>query len=242
MKMTLICGDCFKILPHIESESIDLVLADPPYNISSEVVPVYDVRGKKGRRPIYLNAEWDKYSEKDYLRKMYFFVKEVKRVLKPSGTFICFTSDKYLSYLRHFVILNGMVYRQTCIWIKSNPVPQLRKVKFQHATELFFLVHKEKGHRPNVFYHPIVSGKERTKHPTQKPLWLFKELISYTTRENDVVLDPFLGSGTTMKACLELNRNCIGIEINREYIDIIKKRLNWGSTLENVEFEYIEWK
>jgi DNA modification methylase len=246
VKLTLIQGDALKVLPTLPDESIDLVLADPPYNISKEAVPVYDTQ--YGRRKIHLNAEWDKFSDEEFLAVMYNFLDQVKRVLKPSGSFICFTSDKYLSYLRNYIISIGMVYRQTCVWVKSNPVPQMRKVKFMHSTELFFFANKEKGHdsfrwergeRPNVFYHPIVSGKERLGHPTQKPLWLIKELIAYFTRENDVVLDPFLGSGTTMQASLELKRNCIGIEINPEYIEMAKKRLNWGSRLnDSIEFEF----
>jgi DNA modification methylase len=247
VKLTLIQGDALKVLPTLPDESVDLVLADPPYNISSEATPIYDTRVKNGKRVIHLDAEWDKFSDEEFLSMMYSFLDQVKRVLKPSGSFICFTSDKYLSYLRNYIISIGMVYRQTCVWIKSNPVPQMRKVKFMHSTELFFFANKEKGHdsfrwergeRPNVFYHPIVSGKERLGHPTQKPLWLIKELIAYFTRENDVVLDPFLGSGTTMQASLELKRNCMGIEINPEYIKMVKTRLGWGQSLGNVEFEF----
>jgi len=247
IKLTLIQGDCIKVLPTLPDESVDLVLTDPPYNISKETVPIYDTRGKKGKRIIQINAEWDKFSDEEFLQMMFNFIDEVKRILKPSGTFICFTSDKYLSYLMHYIRNIGMIYRQTCFWIKSNPVPQLRKVKFMYATEIFFLVHKEKGHNsfrweqgqhPNVFYHPSVGGKERLNHQTQKPLWLMEELIKYTTKENQTVLDAFLGTGTTMEACLKLKRSCIGIEINPEYIDITKKRLNWGSSL----LDKIEWE
>jgi len=121
--------------------------------------------------------------------------------------------------------LNGIIHN----------CPQMRKVKFMHATELFFLAHKEKGHdsfrwengqRANVFYHPIVAGHERTAHPTQKPLWLMKELIKYSTKENDTVMDPFMGSGTTGAACKEMRRRFIGIEISKEYHGIAEKRIN----------------
>ena len=234
----IICGDCLKVMKDIPDSSIDLVLTDPPYNISEGTVPIYDTRykqrGHKKSRKIQLDAEWDKFSDKDFLDMMYGFIDEVRRVLKPSGSFICFTSDRYLSFLRSYIRKN-MIYRQTCVWIKSNPVPQMRKVKFMHATELFFTVNKEKGHdsfrwengqRANVFYHPIVGGKERTKHPTQKPLWLMSELIKYYTKgENNIVLDPFLGSGTTAVACKMLNRKFIGIEISPEYCEIARKRI-----------------
>jgi DNA modification methylase len=251
IKLTLVQGDCLKYLPKISNESIDLVITDPPYNISEGTVPIYDTcykeRGHKESRKVQLNAEWDKFTDEEFLEIMYRFFDESYRILKPSGTLICFTSDRYLSYFRTYVRSLGMVYRQTCVWIKSNPVPQMRKVKFMHSTELFFFANKERGHdsfrwengqRPNVFYHPIVAGRDRLDHPTQKPVWLFKELIKYFTREKDLVLDPFVGSGTTLEACRALNRNCIGIEISPEYIKLCKKRLNWGSTLGDVEFKY----
>jgi DNA modification methylase len=248
IKMTLIQGDCLKVLPTIPDESIDLVITDPPYNISEGTTPIYDTRAKKGKRIIQLNAEWDKFSDEEFLQMMFNFIDEVKRILKSSGTFICFTSDRYLSYLRHYIRSIGMVYEQTCFWIKSNPVPQMLKVRFMHATEMFFLVHKERGHdsfrweqgqHPNIFYHPIVGGKERLGHPTQKPIWLIEELVKYTTKENMLVLDPFLGVGTTMEACRNLGRNCIGIEINPEYIEMTKKRLNWSSSLsDKIEWEF----
>lgn len=76
-----------------------------------------------------------------------------------------------------------------------------------------------------VFDIPIISGKDNTNHPTTKPLTLIKQLILNSSKDNDVVLDPFLGSGTTLKACIDLNRQCIGIEKNPEYEPIIKQRI-----------------
>ncbi len=232
------CMDCLKGMKELPDSSVDLVLTDPPYNISKGTVPIYDTkyknRGHKESRKIQLNADWDKFTDEEFLEMMFKFIDEVYRVLKKNGSFICFTSDRYLSFLRSYIRSKGMVYRQTCVWIKSNPVPQMRKVKFMQATELFFTVNKERecgsfrwenGQRPNVFYHPIVGGKERTKHPTQKPLWLMRELVKYYTRENDLVLDPFMGSGTTALACKQLNRKFIGFEINKDYVGIANRRL-----------------
>jgi len=236
--INLIQGDCLQKIKDIPDNSVDLVLTDPPYNIAEGAVPVYDTRYKDGvSRKIGLEAEWDKFSDEDFLSLIGQLVTETKRVLKPSGTFYCFTSDRYLSDIRRMVRSSGMVYRQTCVWIKSNPVPQVRKVKYMHATELFFLAHKEKGHDSfrwengqhcNCFYHPIVGGHERTKHPTQKPVWLMEELIKYSTKEGDTVLDPFMGSGTTGVAAKKMNRNFIGIELNDEYMGFAKARINNG--------------
>jgi DNA modification methylase len=84
---------------------------------------------------------------------------------------------------------------------------------------------------------PICQGKERTEHPTQKPEKLIEPFIKYWTNEGDIILDPFLGSGTTMKVARDLNRNCIGIEIDEKYIEMTKKRLNWEVSLD-VGFEF----
>ena len=168
-KLLLIKGDALEVLKYVPSATIDLIITDPPYNIAEGAVPIYDTRYPKGkRRKIGLEAEWDKFTDEEFLHMMYKFIDEVYRVLKPSGTFICFTSDRYLSYLRTYIGSKKMVWRQTCVWIKTNPMPEMRKVKFMKATEFFFLVHKERGHnnfrwehgeRPNVFYHPIVGGR-----------------------------------------------------------------------------------
>ena len=118
-QLLLIKGDCLEVLPHIPNECIDLIITDPPYNIAEGVVPIYDTRYSKGKRQkIGLEAEWDKFTDEEFLHMMYKFIDEVYRILKPSGTFICFTSDRYLSYLRTYIRRKGMVYRQTCVWIK----------------------------------------------------------------------------------------------------------------------------
>jgi len=103
--------------------------------------------------------------------------------------------------------------------------------------------HYELGQHPDYFSCPIVpTSKHIERHPTQKPVKVIKWLLEYLSNKDDIVLDPFLGSGTTMHACLELARNCIGVEINPEYINVTKKRLNWGHSLGDVEFEFYEFE
>jgi DNA modification methylase len=131
-----------------------------------------------------------------------------------------------------------MYPKQLLIWVKTNPIPQFRLVGYRQATELMFwaLKNKNKKNNPNflfkgqremtnVFYAPIVGGKERTSHPTQKPLSITEKIISTHCREGGVVLDPFLGSGTTAVAAQRLKRNFIGIEISSEYCKIANDRL-----------------
>ncbi len=241
VKLTLIQGDILKVLPKIPDESVDLILTDPPYGVSSNTVIVRK-GGKFGvAKDINLNfGDWDDSS------LLWRALDDMVRVLKPNGVMVIFYERLMLGILGK-VLENkyGFKVRHIGCWVKSNPTPQARKVKWQVGTEMFIVATKNHGsghhfnfklgQSPDYFIHSV-SFKHY--HPTQKPLELIKWIVSYWSFEDDVVLDPFLGSGTTMLACLELKRNCIGIEINPKYIEITKKRLNWGSSLGNVEFEF----
>jgi len=131
-----------------------------------------------------------------------------------------------------FLLFDGTIVHN------SNPLPQFRLVGYRQATELLYWALKKKNTKnnpnflflkqsemTNVFYAPIVGGEERTIHPTQKPLSITQQLIMRHCREGGIVLDPFLGSGTTAVACKRLKRKFIGIEINPEYCRIAEERL-----------------
>ena len=120
----------------------------------------------------------------------------------------------------------------------SNPLPQFRLVGYRQATELLFWALKNKNTKDNpnfrfqtqsemtnVFYAPIVGGKERTEHPTQKPLSITEKIIEIHCKEDGLILDPFMGSGTTLVAAKELNRRAIGIELNKDYCDLAVRRV-----------------
>ena len=130
------------------------------------------------------------------------------------------------------------------MWIKSNPAPQARRVKWQDGSEFFLIATKNKGtgHHYNYklgqspdWFKCSVSYKHY--HPTQKPDALIEWIMKYWSYPGDVVFDPFLGSGTTMVVAKKLGRDCIGVEINEKYIDIIKRRVRWN---EGLDVEYIE--
>jgi len=133
-----------------------------------------------------------------------------------------------------------------------------RKVNFMNAVVMIFWATKhstsrkyatfnyELGQHPDYKFAPLCMGKERYSygfHPTQKPESIIKWIMEYLSKKGDTVLDPFLGSGTTMKVAKDLERNCIGIEINEEYINMTKKRLNWGHSLPDfIEWEFIKYE
>ena len=127
----------------------------------------------------------------------------------------------------------GFHYNNSIAMVKSNPLPSFAKSNYRNAFELAFFVSKGKPsalnflsqkRMHNVYYHQIGSTKE-TKHPTEKPVNLFKKLILLSSNEEDFVLDPFMGSGTTAIASMQTNRNYIGFEMDDEYIEEINKRI-----------------
>jgi len=230
-KNKIIQGDCLEIMKEISDKSIDLILTDPPYNISRQNKIFRDYRsGKRGD----INMDFGKW---DYSFRIEPFLQESKRVLKDSGSIIVWTSEQLYGKYREWFEKN-MYPKQLLVWVKTNPLPQFRLVGYRQATELLFWALKEKNTKNNpnflfqgqkeminVFYAPIVCGKERTKHPTQKPLSIMQEIIKRHCVNGGIVLDPFLGSGTTVVAAKKQGRNYIGIEQSMEYCKIARDRI-----------------
>lgn len=130
-----------------------------------------------------------------------------------------------------------------CQWIKTNPVPINSKLNYLSNSKEYFATFVKKSkptfnskYDNGVFEYPICSGTERTKHPTQKPYKLIADLVFIHSNENDLVLDCFMGSGTTGVACKNLNRRFIGIEKDDKYFDIAKERIE-NTIIEKSLFE-----
>jgi len=231
--MLLINDDCFNYFKEIKDNSIDLILVDPPYLISRDsnfkkhsdsadqsMVDKYNISIDFG--------EWDKDDlDWDLLFKEYY------RVLKKGGTLIVFFDIWKSNIVREFADKNKFKQPRVCSWVKNNPVPINSKLNYlSNATEYFFSF--VKGKKPtfnseydNGFYrYPICHGKERLDHPTQKPLGLISDLVLKHSNPGDMVLDTFAGSGTTGQACEMNGRDCILIERDKKYFDILSNRLN----------------
>ena len=225
----LYCGDCLEILPFINNESIDLILTDPPYNISKSLV-IQRNGGKFGHSKdiVYDFGEWDhgqvRWQE---------FIPEFVRVLKPYGVLILFYDRLWIGHIGLFLQNRyGFKVRHIGTWVKQNPTPQARKVRWQIGTEVFLIATKNQksghhfnyklGQSPDYF---TTSVNYKHEHPTQKPLPLIEWLLFYWSFEGDIVLDPFIGSGTTAVACERLGRKWIGIEISPDYCEIAKQRI-----------------
>ena len=209
--------------------SVDLVLTDPPYCISKKT------GFKSGKLDkLKINTEfgdWDK-SEIDLLS----LTKKSYKCLRPGGTCIIFYDIWKLSYLKEALEEAGFKQIRFIEWVKTNPVPINSKINYlTNSREIALLGIKVSKPTFNSSYDkgiyeyaiPREKGKDGKRyHPTQKPLKLFSSLVEKHSNEGDLVVDPFLGSGTTALVCKNLNRQFSGCDISSDYINIVNERLN----------------
>jgi DNA modification methylase len=226
--VTLVRGDSRKLLRQIPSQSVDLILTDPPYNLNGystgNIAPSWrkeinnDVAHWDGEE--FRPAEW---------------LEEFLRILKPTGNMFAFTSYNLLGKW-HEAFDPVFDTFQFMVWHKTNPVPKLRRAGFLNSCELIVCTWN-KGHTwnftkqnemHNFIEAPICMGRERLKdpaHPTQKPLRVLRHLLKLATNSGDVIVDPFMGVGSTGVAARELGRRFIGFEVDQMYFDAAAKRI-----------------
>lgn len=233
-RIEAICGDAIAELQKMENESVNLIVTDPPYNLNKDY-----------------GTSQDKLKFEDYLEFSRLWLKEAKRVLKPDGTIYIFMGMKYISYI--YIILEqelGMTFNSWITWYYTQGIGKTKGFSPRHDDILMFTknakkfvfdldairvpqkyyrsVNNMRGANPgNVweFSHMHYCNKNRKKHPTQKPEGLYERMILASSKENDVVVDPFVGSGTCLRVCQQTNRRGVGIDINPEYIEMTEERL-----------------
>lgn len=222
MSSILLCNDCRNALKSIPDASVDALLTDPPYGTN-------DGKGKIIRRgktdTSFGVIEWDKNVPLDYLSEIY-------RVLRDDRWGVIFTDNMYVTDLWKALEGHGLSPRNTFYWIKHNKAPTPRK-NFKSCVETAVVFTKGRttikwrggANQNNYIVMPFVSGKEKVPHPTQKPVALMRHLCTLFTDEGDVVLDPFMGSGSTGVACVRENRQFVGIEINPDYHALATQRV-----------------
>nr|P29538.1 RecName: Full=Type II methyltransferase M.HpaI; Short=M.HpaI; AltName: Full=Adenine-specific methyltransferase HpaI; AltName: Full=Modification methylase HpaI [Haemophilus parainfluenzae]BAA01519.1 HpaI methyltransferase [Haemophilus parainfluenzae] len=235
MDQRLICSNAIKALKNLEENSIDLIITDPPYNLGKDYGTTDD------------NLNFNKYLEFSHE-----WLEECYRVLKPHGTIYIFMGMKYISYIYKILEQDlGMYFNSWITWYYTQGIGKTRGYSPRHDDILMFTKHPKKftfnldrirvpqkyyrsvnnmrGANPsNVweFSHVHYCNKNRKPHPTQKPEALYERMILASSNEGDIVLDPFVGSGTLNFVCKHLNRSGIGIDINKEYIEMAKERLD----------------
>ena len=245
-KNSINMGNSLELLKKIPDKSIDLIFADPPYNLQLK---------DKLYRPDQTTVEavtndWDKFENyQAYDRFCFHWLKESKRVLKDGGAL--WVIGSYHNILRLGTSIQNLGYwiLNDIIWHKTNPMPNFRGTRFTnaHETLLWCTTSRKTKYTFNYqnlkelndgkqmrsdWYIPICSGKERLReknnqrsHPTQKPESLLYRIVLSSTNKGDTILDPFLGSGTTAVVAKKLQRNFIGIEQEKKYFMLSKKRL-----------------
>jgi site-specific DNA-methyltransferase (adenine-specific)/modification methylase len=239
VKNKIICGDCIEVMKEIPDNSIDLVIIDPPYNISQDKKQInrysLDYKGFKRDSSIKLDfGEWDKKTDEDFEKFTEDYFKELVRVMKnKSWGYICFSKER-VGILERLIKKYNCKFRTIFVWAKTNPVPSFRKVNYNSACEFIVVFSKGDGkiknflnqkEMSNYMLTPNKSSYGETTHPTEKPIILFEKFVKTSSNEGDIVLDCFMGSGTTAVACLKNNRNFIGIELNPEYVKIAEARI-----------------
>lgn len=254
---SIILGDCIEIMQKdILSESIDLIYADPPYNLSGKELNL--INNTTGGPFKKMNQDWDIWDYDEYYQFTNNWIKLCYEKLRLGGSL--YVSCTYHNIAE--VIINakkiGFKLNNIITWVKSNAMPNITKRTFKHSTE--YVCWFVKGNKWKFNYEklkemnlkktkkgenkqmsdfidfielPIVQGRERIKddfgktlHPTQKPEKLLEIIIIASTDENDIILDPFFGTGTTGIVAQRLNRKWIGIEKDKVYYEAAKKRLN----------------
>ena len=210
----LLQGDCMELMDNIPNESIDLVLTDIPYNVVN--------REDNGLRKLDKeNADILTFDLINFLEQLYD---------KAKSTIIIFCGKEQVSIIHSFFNnkqKKGMGTVRQLIWEKSNPSPMNGQHIYLSGVENAIWFKKRGGtfnaHCKNtVFKYPIGRSK---LHPTEKNHLLLQELILDNSNENDLILDPCMGSGSTGVVALQNNRNFLGIELNQNYFEIAKNRL-----------------
>lgn len=214
--------DCIEGMKLIPDGSVNLLLTDPPYNVSMK--SNFHTMGRKGVD----FGEWDKeFNQIEWLET-------ACNKISKGGSVVVFNDYKNIGLMRTVLESKGFIIKEMIVWKKSNPMPRNRDRLYVTSIEVALWAVKGKGWAFNrqretyenaIFEQPVVNHKKRI-HPTQKPIEIFEELVKIHSNENDVVLDCFMGSGTTAVACELNNRKWIGFEMESEYIELANKRLD----------------
>ncbi len=217
-------GDCLEVMKNIPDNSVDMILTDPPYNIARK-----NNFQSMGRTGIDF-GEWDKNAD------IFTYINEVYRILDKNGSFIVFNAWKNLGNIAEYAENLGFVTKDMIRLEKSNPMPRNRDRRYitDYECAIWFVMPKAKwtfNRQDEKYQRPkFVCSIDKGLHPTQKSLKLMEELLKIHSNKNDLVVDCFMGSGTTGVACKNLNRNFIGIELDEKYFNIAKDRIEKNLT------------
>src|SRR6516165_529532 len=244
---TIVVGDCVAEMAKMPAASVDLVFADPPYNLQLQG----DLKRPDDSRVDAVDDEWDKFSSfaayDDFTRA---WITACRRLMKPNATL--WVIGSYHNIFRVGTILQDLRFwvLNDIVWRKSNPMPHFRGRRFTNAHETLIWAARDASKRNYTFNYealkagnddiqmrsdwliPLCTGEERLKggdgkklHPTQKPEALLARIMLAASRPDDLVLDPFSGTGTTGAVARRLRRRFIGVEREAEYAAAAEERI-----------------
>lgn len=235
----IICGDAVAVMKDFPNDSVDLIIADPPYNLGKDYGNNRDMKA------------WHEYEAftKDWLT-------EAVRLMKPTASIYVFMGVRFISNLFRTMEEDfNLVFNGWITWHYTQGMGRKLGFSPRHEDILYFTKSEDftfnlddvripqkyfrkrnnmNGANPGdvwQFSHVHYCSAERENHPTQKPEALMERIIRASSNENDFVLDPFIGSGTTCRVANLLNRKWIGIDLNPEYVEMSKRRIAENSTL-----------
>ena len=242
----IIKGDCIKSMRSLPDNSIDVIFADPPYNLQLK----NDLSRPDSSKVNGVTEGWDRFkSFEEYDKFTKDWISEAQRILKPEGTIWVIGSYHNIFRVGNAMQNLGFWILNDIIWYKSNPMPNFKGTRFTNAHETIIWASKNHNSKYNFNYHamkslnegtqmrsdwyiPICSGGERIKdsngnkiHSTQKPEALLYRVLLSSSKKDDIILDPFFGTGTTGAVAKKLGRNFIGLEREDIYINAAKKRI-----------------
>ena len=230
--LDLKCGDSRILLRDLPKASVDLILTDPPYNLGKFSTGNISLPWRSE-----LNNDVATWDQEEFCPEEW--APEFRRLLKHTGNLFIFTSYNLLGRW-HACLDPHFDTTQIFIWHKTNPPPKVYRAGFLNSCEMVFCCWNKhhtwnftlQSEMHNFIESPICMGLERLKkpkHPTQKPIKVLSHLIKIASKPGDVVLDPFMGVGSTGAAALIHECKFIGFELNKEYFDAAVKRLSFGS-------------
>jgi site-specific DNA-methyltransferase (adenine-specific) len=248
--------DCVELMRLMPAGSVDAIFADPPYRVSGGGLTV-----KSGRLAPVDKGEWDRSRgfRKDHEFNVR-WLRAARRVLRPDGT-LWVTGTHHIIFSLGFALQQlGFRIINSLVWQKPDPPPNALHTAFTHAHETLIWASKARGARHTFNYDlingpdpgsqmssvwriPTVPKREKVHgyHPTQKPLRVVRRALLASTREGDLVFDPFCGSGTTAVAAKELNRFFVGAELEEEFAELAGRRIGAtvrGSVLRKISEQF----
>ena len=243
----IIQGDCVAGMNALPEQSVDLVFADPPYNLQLGG----DLSRPDNSAVNGVTEDWDHFDTMDaYDLFTHDWLKAARRILKPNGSL--WVIGSYHNIFRVGTVLQDQLFwiQNDIIWRKTNPMPNFRGTRFTNAHETLIWATKTENARPTFHYDamkmlndgvqmrsdwtlPICTGRERLKksdgtkaHPTQKPESLLHRVIMATSNPGDIIVDPFFGTGTSGAVAKKLGRSFIGFEMEEDYIMHAQRRID----------------